>query len=150
MEARMEDNLDGKRWLLLFLSEDALGVGGELDPIRLQKGMFLLSQRGPARGVYTFRPYNWGPYSSEINRHLHELTDEGLISRASVPGQSWSRYQASVLGEEEAAKFAQQLDADDLAWLRKAKAFVRQHSFTALLKKIYEEYPQYATRTMLR
>ncbi len=50
--------MTAKDWLLVFIADDEAGEG--LDPVRLQKGMFLLAREAglPARQRYRFIPYN--------------------------------------------------------------------------------------------
>lgn len=141
-----------RAWLLLFLSTEALGADGpdELDPIRIQKGMFLLSQRGPSRDLYSFRPYNWGPFSSAIYTDLEELEDKGLVESRRVPGRSWKVFQTTAAGDEHAAKIADKVDADHVEWLRRAREYVTGRSFVRLLRDIYEHFPQYKQRSLLR
>ncbi|MGH7490032.1 MAG: hypothetical protein ACREMY_31160, partial [bacterium] len=50
-------------WLLLLLAlKDA---ERPLDPVRLQKGLFLLAEEGGLSGAesYRFEPYDYGPFS---------------------------------------------------------------------------------------
>jgi uncharacterized protein len=141
-----------REWLLLFLSADALGVDGpeELDPIRIQKGMFLLSERGPARHTYSFRPYNWGPFSSAIYSDLESLESSGLVESHPLPGRTWKVYQTTTAGEDRAARLAKELDADDVNWLGRTRQYVTGRSFVRLLRDIYANYPQYKRRSLLR
>jgi DNA-binding PadR family transcriptional regulator len=139
-------------WLLLFLSADALGVDGpsELDPVRIQKGMFILSERGPARGVYTFRPYNWGPFSPQIYGDLDLLVATGLAEVERAPGRTWKRYTTTPKGERRAAALVADASGSDIKWLGKARNYVTSRSFAQLLREIYAEFPEYATESLLR
>lgn len=139
-------------WLLLFLSRDSLGVDGpaEVDPIRIQKGMFLLSQRGPARDLYAFRPYNWGPFSPAIYGDLDYLVGEGLVEIEAVPGQTWKRYRTTQKGESKTSKLIDRVDASAVDWLGRARRYVTSRSFSQLLREIYARYPKYATESLLR
>lgn len=136
-------------WLLLLLDKDALGAQGpqELDPVRIQKGMFLLSERGPARGLYGFRAYDWGPFSSAIYADLDTLTRHGYLSEERVLGRSWSTYKITIRGHEQAAAMASQLDGQAIAWLRQAREFLTTRSFAQLLREIYDLYPDYAVNS---
>lgn len=138
-------------WLLLFLSGAAVGAQNVegLDPVRIQKGMFLVSMRGPVRDVYTFRPYNWGPFSSAIYADLEHFEREGLIRGQRVPGQSWKRYETTDKGDDRARMFADTLEPPALAWLAAARDYVASRSFTQLLREIYARYPSYAVNSLL-
>lgn len=141
-----------RAWLLLLLSAEALGADGpeELDPIRIQKGMFLLSDRGPARGAYEFRPYNWGPFSSQIYQDLEALERRGLVESRRLPGRTWRAYQTTRVGDKRAVKIAQQLDPEHVRWLGRVREFLTDRSFVQLLREIYRVYPQYKPRSLLR
>jgi hypothetical protein len=138
-------------WLLLFLSPDALGLNGEksIDPVRIQKAIFLLSMRGPKRDLYQFEAYNWGPFSRDIYADLHSLVEHGLAVSEPVPGRSWFVYKASKQGEKRAAEVAEELGPGTVGWLAQARQFVVSRSFVRLLKQIYEMYPTYAAKSKL-
>ena len=79
-------------WLALFLAFE--GAPDGLDPVRIQKGMFLFAMEAgvPEGQTYGFRPYNYGPMSRGIYDDLDRLVSEGTIEATPVEGQSWSRY----------------------------------------------------------
>ena len=136
-------------WLLLLLDRAALGAAGpdKLDPVRIQKGMFLLSKRGPARDLYDFEPYDWGPFSSDIYADLASLARQGYLTEEKVPGRTWSTYRVTARGHERAGAFAAQMRPEDIAWLRQARQFLTTRSFAQLLREIYELYPDYAVNS---
>jgi uncharacterized protein len=141
--------LDRSDWLLLLLDRDVLGAQGpeELDPVRIQKGMFLLSKRGPARDLYEFQAYDWGPFSSAIYADLASLTDQGYLIEERVPGRAWSTYRVTARGHERATALAAQVRVEDTAWLKQARDFLTTRSFAQLLREIYELYPDYAVNS---
>lgn len=141
-----------REWLLLLLARDALSAPGpnELDPVRIQKALFLLSMRGPARGLYSFRPYNWGPFSSAIYADLDRLEAEGLVQGRAVPGYTWRLYRPTEAGARRAQEFAETLDPSYRQWLAEARHFVTSRSFTRLLRDIYTQYPEYSVNSLLR
>jgi uncharacterized protein YwgA len=136
-------------WLLLLLDRDALGAEGPegLDPVRIQKGMFLLSKRGPARGLYDFRAYDWGPFSSDIYTDLAMLARRGYLSEERVLGRTWSTYRVTAQGHERAVTVAANAGAGSSTWLRQAREFLTSRSFAQLLREIYELYPDYAVNS---
>src|SRR5262249_684064 len=87
--------------LLLFIALHAPPRG--LDPVRLQKGMFLDAEEGDAGETekYAFVPYNYGPMSAQIYTDLGDLVSEGFVEAKPVEGQSWSRYMATDKGLEQ-------------------------------------------------
>lgn len=144
--------LHRRDWTLLFLSRTALGSTGPevIDPIRIQKGLFLLSKRGPARDLYAFRPHYWGPFSSEVYHDLARLETEGLVESRPVPGQTWQIYRSTPRGEQRAAELAGLLEDRDTEWLAEDRDFVTSRSFVSLLRDIYAAYPEYADKSLLR
>jgi uncharacterized protein len=135
-------------WLLLFLA----GNGHEepLDPIRIQKGMFLLSMRGPQRDLYTFKPYDWGPFSSDIYHDLDVLEDAGLVLSEAAPGRTWRLYRTSIEGTRLAREFADGMGEANVRWLLDTRRFVTERSFLRLLQDIYAAYPEYAANSKLQ
>ena len=136
-------------WLLLLLDREALGADGpdELDPVRIQKGMFLLSERGPARDIYKFRAYDWGPFSPGIYADLAMLTAAGELEESRVPGRTWSTYRVTPSGHEKAAASTTQVSSANLTWLKQAREFLTTRSFAQLLREIYDLYPRYAVNS---
>lgn len=139
-------------WLLLLLDGEALEAGGtrSLDPVRVQKGMFLLSKIGPARDLYDFSPYHWGPFSRDVYRDLDVLKADGLVRSEPVPGQSWSKFSISAAGSDRARAFAASLDPVQVEWLRKLRRFLTTRSFNKLLRDVYDQFPEFATRSQLQ
>jgi uncharacterized protein YwgA len=141
--------VDRSDWLLLLLDRDALGATApdELDPVRIQKGMFLLSRRGPARNLYDFQAYDWGPFSPAIYADLASLARQGYLIEEKVPGRTWSTYRITPRGHERAAALAAQMRAEDVAWLRQAREFLTTRSFAQLLRDVYALYPDMAVNS---
>ena len=136
--------MEPRDWLLLLLEED-------LDPIRIQKGMFLFAEESGAREneLYEFQPYNWGPCSFRIYDDLDGLHNAGLIERRPVPGKSWYRYQVTDAGRSLARSLpGGNTRAADC--LDQIKASIKGASFNDLLRSVYEKYPQYATKSQFQ
>jgi uncharacterized protein len=140
---------DRSAWLLLLLDREALGASGpdELDPVRIQKGMFLLSKRGPQRDIYDFQAYDWGPFSSAIYADLASLSRQGYLSEERVTGRTWSKYRVTPKGHERASVAASQVGMTSTAWLRHAREFLTTLPFSQLLREIYAMYPEYAVNS---
>jgi len=136
-------------WILLLLDKDGLQVDGPdaMDPVRIQKGMFLLNERGPAPGLYTFRPYNWGPFSSDVYRDLDTLVEAGLVSATPMPGRSWSVYALTAQGRAVARTVASEAGTDAEQWIAQLRRFLTERSFARLLRDVYAAYPGMATRS---
>ena len=137
-------------WLLLLTGLDR--TAGGLEPVRVQKALFLLAQEGgiPPGQRYRFVPYNYGPMSAGVYRDVDALVGEGLLERLPVPGYTWGRVRATERGRAEAARVAAQADAWAVARLDVIREHVQGLSFADLLEDIYERYPDYAAASVFR
>jgi uncharacterized protein len=139
-------------WLLLLL---ALEDTRPLDPVRLQKGMFLLAEEGgiPPSEQYGFRPYDYGPFSPRIYDDVEALVADGLVELEHAPGYRWSRYTITDIGLAEAQAFVDGMDDHELAaarWLADAKVNVLAKPFGELLSYVYERHPESAINSVFR
>jgi len=137
--------------LLLFIALDGAPRG--LDPIRLQKGMFLFAMEEESNSdeIYEFVPYHYGPMSTQIYRDLEQLVDRGLVEAVPVKGQSWARYSATeegllaardLLGEEPAQTAARRL--------HEIKVDVSSHTYQEVLEDVYDRFPKFASKSVFR
>jgi uncharacterized protein len=137
--------------LLLFVALDGAPRG--LDPVRLQKGMFLDAHESELeeREKYDFIAYNYGPMSRQIYSDLDALVSDGLVEEMPVRGQSWSRYVATEKGLEAGRDLLAREPSDRVAQqLYRIKKEVASKTFKALLEDVYERYPQYASKSVFR
>ena len=140
-------------WLLVLCAYEGAPAG--LDPVRLQKGMFLFARSGsvPVREQYRFEPYDYGPMSSAIYHDLDSLVTEGLLARRAVPGKQWSRYGATERGLDQAQERLRELDPDHKVAARRLheiKQRVSNVSFNELLDGVYREHPDMAVNSVFR
>src|SRR2546422_2763730 len=93
-------------WLLVAIS--AADRDG-LDPVQLQKSLFLLGEKGRpfvGRDFYQFVPHNYGPFSAEIYADADLLEASGYIVRQRRPWRSWSTFTITDAGHTRAATLA--------------------------------------------
>lgn len=146
--------MDRKDWLMLLIAFEGAPRG--LDPVRLQKGMFLFSMEAqdvPQEQRYVFRPYNYGPMSQEVYADVDELVRDGLIEETAVEGQSWSRYRATDRGVSRGRRLLAQASgthARALDHLFELKQSVASRTFAALLEDVYDRYPEYAAKSIFQ
>lgn len=132
------------------------GAPRGLDPVRLQKGMFLFSMEAeniPQAQRYAFSPYNYGPMSRDVYADVDQLVRDGLVEETPVEGQSWSRYRATDRGVDCGRRLltsANQQNARAVGHLYEVKQSVASRTFTALLEDVYERYPDYAAKSIFR
>lgn len=137
-------------WLLLLVGLHPPPDG--LEPVRVQKALFLLAREGgiPARERYWFVPYNYGPMSPRVYRDVDALARAGLVERLPVPGYAWGRVRATEKGQARAAQLAARADARAVRRLAEIRAEVLALSFADLLETVYDRYPAFATRSVFR
>lgn len=140
-------------WLLLLLA--VRDAARPLDPVRVQKALFLLSKEGglPAGESYDFEAYDYGPFSSAIYRDLHQLVEDGCVKEVEVQGYNWKRYVATGRGVDRAQTQVNGFDAEHRAILRRLaeiKDELLGLSFDALLRRVYDLYPEYAENSVFR
>ena len=140
-------------WLLLLVALDA--PPGGLEPVRVQKALFLLAREGglPRSERYWFVPYNYGPMSPRIYRDVEALARRGLLERLPVPGYAWGRVRATEEGRRRAEALATEAGGArgrSLEALRAIRDLVTSLSFADLLETIYERHPEYAVRSVFR
>lgn len=130
-------------WLLMLLDSG-------LDPIRIQKAMFLFTMEAgaPPGEIYRFRPYNWGPFSQPIYSDLEHLQSRGLVERLPEPGTTYAKYSRTPEGDSVVNRLRQHADPDLLARMDDVKATVARYSFDQLLDYVYEKYPEYAVNSV--
>jgi uncharacterized protein YwgA len=140
-------------WLLLLVALDAPPAG--LEPVRVQKALFLLAREGgiPRRERYWFVPYNYGPMSPRIYRDVEALARRGLLELVPVSGYAWGRVRATEAGRRRAEEIVAQAGARErrgLAALSRIRTLVTSLGFADLLETIYDRHPEYAVRSVFR
>lgn len=137
-------------WLLLLLGLPPVPHG--LEPVRVQKALFLLAREGgiPTRERYWFVPYNYGPMSPRIYRDVDALVDAGLVERVPAPGYAWGLVAATDRGRARAEELAGEADARRVERLRAIRSEVTSLSFADLLESVYARYPDFARASVFR
>jgi uncharacterized protein len=154
----VRSTVDGERvnrsdWLLLLLAFKAESDSPALDPIRVQKGMFLLAEEGglPAEERYDFTPYNWGPYCRDVRTDLDRLVGEGYVQARDVPGYSWKRYGLTAAGIDYARHvLREEVEPQHARRVADIKQRVSSPSFNELLDDVYTAYPRMAVNSLFR
>lgn len=134
--------------LPLLLASDRFAGDHELEPLdrlRMQKGIFLLAQKGSAewRDLFSFRPYDWGPYSSELATEVRLLTQSGHLSNDASYQFRYGSYRTTVKGEQRLEEV--KLSDKQARFIGAVRAFVTSRPFKQLLTDIYAVFPSYAT-----
>jgi uncharacterized protein YwgA len=144
--------MSDKAILPLLLASDQLAPGAEneaLDRLRLQKGIFIMQMGGPDewKGAYTFKPWDWGPFSRDLTTEVADLIAQGLVTVEQVRGRRYPRYRTTAEGDQRVAQALSQMDASQVSFVRKVRAYVTSRSFTQLLREVYARFPEYAVNS---
>jgi uncharacterized protein (DUF488 family) len=108
---------------------------GELEKIRLQKLLFLFTQR-QTKAEYDFIPYRFGCYSYSANADMTAMVTRGFLNE---DGKHFSK--------KDNTDYLKLLKADDKKLLLEVQASYGKMSATALMKHTYINFPFYATRS---
>jgi hypothetical protein len=143
--------MDLKQQILLSY----IGQGGEIDPIRIMKGLFVFSKETPAGWIgesdrYHFVPYQFGPCSFDIYSDLDALERSGYLQSKQPLGQSWKYYSVTDMGKYAVEQAAGRFQPQVLTYLNQVRSWVDQQSFKGLLKAIYRRYPAYASNSVFK
>jgi uncharacterized protein YwgA len=136
-------------WLILLLAYKGEG-GSALDPVRIQKGIFLLSQEAviPPAERYRFQPYHYGPYSFELRSDADRLVLAGLAERLEVRGYTWGRYRLTEKGVTHAIDLIEQSGGAIAQHVYEVKRAITSQNFGALLRDVYSRYPEFAKNSV--
>jgi uncharacterized protein YwgA len=144
----MPYELDRKGWLALLFA----GSNDAIDRVRIQKAMFLFAMRSNVSEFqkYEFIPYHYGPFCSQIYRDLEDLVRIGHLETVHREGESSPSYRITMSGERHARFLTDMASENSLGFLRQIRAYVQRLEFGALLRAVYDAYPDYATRSVFR
>lgn len=137
---------------LLIASSNAAVKDGRhpLDRIRMQKAIFLVTRSKTGRcwqDAYPYRPYNWGPYSAELNDALGTWQREGLMVLSFAGEARYGRYVLTKHGSHLADPTWWSLEAAGRELLIEVRSWVTSQDFNSLLSEVYDEFPEFATKS---
>ena len=108
---------------------------GQLDKIRLQKLLFLFTNK-QGKAEYDFIPYKFGCYSYSANADMTAMVTRGFLNE-----------DEKSFEKKDKTDYLKQLKPADLKLLQEVKANYGKMSATALMKHTYINFPFYATRS---
>ena len=137
-------------WLLIALSRSP---GGAMSPVQIQKALFLFGQEvGGSIGTkfYSFEPYDYGPFNAAIYADLRRMTGAGHVRAEWSPERSWKSY--TITGSGRNAALVLETDADTrlTEFLGRIVVWVKEQSFSDLLRSVYAAYPEFAVNSVFR
>lgn len=141
--------MDRKTQLLAFLAASP----GPTDPIRIMKGLFLVSRavaegKLPDTDAFEYSPMDFGPCSPQVYQTLDAGVKQGFVRAEPVVGETWKRYSITPAGSAELAR-TKAAAQPSFAFLAKVRKWCDAQSFTSLLGTIYRAYPDFAINSVL-
>lgn len=112
-------------------------LGGELEKIRIQKLLFLFSQK-KIKSEYDFIPYKYGCYSYSAKADLVTMVKKDIL----LENENTYIKNTSV-------DFVKTLKLDDKKFLEEVVKLYGNMSNSALIKHTYINYPYYATKSTI-
>lgn len=109
---------------------------GQLEKIRLQKLLFLFSQR-QLKAEYDFIPYKYGCYSYSANADLTTMVKKGMLTETE-----------SSFSTNEKSDYLKSLKEADKKSLLEIKALYGKMNSNALMKHTYINYPFFAINSV--
>ena len=130
-------------WILLVI---AAAPSKQLQPVHLQKSLFLLGRRLSGKQLqveefYQFEPYDYGPFCSQVYSDADQLRDEGLVHIDQPTSLSFRLYSVTEQGGERANTLRKALDQDVRNYLDRLVSWTSSLSFKRLVSAIYHEFP---------
>ena len=108
---------------------------GQLDKIRLQKLLFLFTNK-QAKSDYDFMPYKFGCYSYSANADMTAMVKRGFLKE-----------DEKTFVKNDPTDYLKQLKPADLEILQEVKVNYGKMSATALMKHTYINFPFYAIKS---
>jgi DNA-binding PadR family transcriptional regulator len=133
--------------LLQFIALE--GPVPALDPVRVQKAMFLFAIDESSNGdeTYDFVPGLYGPSSTRVYRDLAYLVAHDLAATTREVGMGWSLYRPTdegvAAGQELLAREPDEIVA---RLLYEIKLEVSLHTAGQLIDDLYDRFPEYASK----
>lgn len=108
---------------------------GELDKIRLQKLLFLLTKK-QVKPEYDFIPYRFGCYSYSANADMTAMVTRGFLTE-----------NEKSFAKNDSTNYLTQLKPADLKVLQEVKTLYGKMNANALMKHTYINFPFYAIKS---
>lgn len=139
-------------WTLLVI---AAGGARPLEPVQLQKSLFLLAKRLPperlrVREFYSFAPYDYGPFCRDVYDDAERLERDGLIQIERPPYTRFNRYTPTPAGLQRAEELRKMLDEPTRVYLQSVVDWTVSLSFNQLVSAIYDAYPEMREKSVFQ
>lgn len=141
-----------QEWSLLTI---AAAGGRALQPVQLQKALFLMGQniskeQLQVEAFYAFVPYDYGPFCEAIYYDAEMLEALDFVHIARPPETRFKEYRATQRGLAKASELRVTLDPAVATYVGSVVEFVRSLSFNQLVSSIYKNYPEMKANSVFR
>ena len=139
-------------WTLLVI---AVSKRGPLQPVHLQKAVFVVGRRLTreqlqTREFYTFIPYDYGPFCADVYTDAQELENDGLIHIDHRPDLSYPLYSATEAGYAAVRELRRALTPEVVAFVDRLVEWVTTLTFQQLVSAIYQAFPEMRVNSVFR
>lgn len=127
---------------LMLAALAGAGNSASFSPVQVQKLLFLIDQEIPrwvAGPHFAFRPYDYGPFDSDVYSELEALQRQGLVA---IQQGYYRSYSLTADGYERGASILAGAAPQAKDFIVRAANWVRALTFNQLVSAIYEKYPQ--------
>ena len=136
-------------WVLLALKN------APLDRIHLMKILFLMRYRTDKDGkslddFFTFEPYLYGPYSLDVYKALDAVEKDDLVVQPAHADKQHTPYYLSERGKQSVEEISKKASPEMLKLVESITAEVATLEFRDLLRKVYDEAPEFATESVMK
>ena len=122
-------------------------------PIQIQKLFFLIEKKIPELLKYNyfkFKPYNYGPFDSEIYDVISELVGNGDLEIISYVNSRIIKYKTTEKGQKRGKQILQSLGEKATDKIKILSEFVRKLTFSELVSVIYHEFPEFKVNSIFK
>lgn len=113
----------------------------------IQKLFYILRRQVSGLAIFEYFPYNYGPFSKELNQSINQLINEGYIQERKVG--DYFLYQITSKGKKEAKNQKNIEDKEHKPLLQLCK-HVKHYSPRQLLEYVYSKYPETTVKSLLK
>jgi hypothetical protein len=136
--------LTPRDWTLLVINA---AKQGSLEPVQLQKALFLVSRNvNPsqllAERFYDFSAYDYGPFCGEIYTDAEALERDGLVLIQRPPITRYKLFSITEAGQRRAEELRAKIPERTLDYVERVVAWTRGLTFNQLVSAIYKAYPE--------
>ncbi|MBW2974901.1 hypothetical protein KY366_04250 [Candidatus Woesearchaeota archaeon] len=113
----------------------------------IQKLFYILSRQIKGLALFEYFPYNYGPFSKELNQSVNQLIIEGYIQERKVG--DYFLYQITDKGKKEAKSQKNIGEKEQKAILQLCK-HVKHYTPRQILEYVYRKYPETTVNSLLK